>query len=66
VNGIDPSRAYTRKAWLLNGLSRYRENQNETYAEMERLARRALEIEPYDAEGHCTGLRDQSLGRNAE
>jgi tetratricopeptide (TPR) repeat protein len=61
------ARAYTRKAWLLNGLSRYRENQNETYAEMERLARRALGIDPYDADGHLVlAFATSSLGRNAE
>jgi TolB-like protein/class 3 adenylate cyclase len=63
------ARAYVKKAWLLNALGRYRQDHdyNGTYAEMERLARKALEIDPYDAEGHLLlAFATSSLGRNAE
>jgi TolB-like protein len=67
----DPSlaRAYTRKAWLLNARGRYRQDYdyNQAYAEMERLAKKALEIDPYDAEGYLTlAFATSSLGRNTE
>jgi TolB-like protein/class 3 adenylate cyclase len=67
----DPSlaRAYTRKAWLLNARGRYRQDYdyNQAYTEMERLARKALEIDPYDAEGYLAlAFATSSLGRNTE
>jgi Tfp pilus assembly protein PilF len=69
VKDLGLARAYVKKAWLLNALGRYRRDHdyNGTYAEMERLARKALEIDPYDAEGHLLlAFATSSLGRNAE
>lgn len=65
----DPSlvRAYTEKGWLLLNLTKYTKIYEETHREMERLARKALDIDPYDAEAYvllafATGL----LGKSAE
>jgi TolB-like protein/class 3 adenylate cyclase/Tfp pilus assembly protein PilF len=50
----DPSlaRAYVQKAWLLFHLAAYRKNWDETYAEMERLARTAIGVDPNEALAH--------------
>jgi TolB-like protein/class 3 adenylate cyclase len=65
----DPSlvRAYTKKAWILINLAKYRDNWNEVWAEAERLAQQALAIDPYDAEAYLVrAIATASLGRLAE
>ncbi len=67
--GKDPdfASAYICKAWRLWQLAQYKGHYNDTYAEMERLARKAIELEPYRAYAHLTlGFAAGSLGRNAE
>ena len=60
-------RAYTKKAWILINLAKYRGNWNETWAQAEGLARQALAIDPYDAEAHVVlATAATSLGRRAE
>ena len=65
----DPAfaRAYTRKAWLLLNLPDPDKDYNATYAEMERLARKALELDPNYTGGHITlAFAESSLGNNDE
>jgi TolB-like protein/tetratricopeptide (TPR) repeat protein len=45
-------RAYTKKAWTRLMLAKFRNDWSEAIAEMERLARIANSIDPYDAEVH--------------
>lgn len=60
-------RTYTKKAWTLVHLAKYRNNWNEAWAEAERLAKEALAIDPYDAEAHVVVATAASqLGRMAE
>jgi TolB-like protein/DNA-binding SARP family transcriptional activator len=65
----DPSLVggYTKKAWILNSLTTYRKNWVETYVEMERLARLAIAIDPYDAEAYSVlAFAETLLGRLPE
>jgi len=65
----DPNfaRAYIQKAWLLQDLAKYRKNWNEATAEMESLARTAIRLDPYDANGHILlAWALGALGKNAE
>ncbi len=48
----DFARAYVQKAWLIQDLAKYEKNWNAASAEMERLARTAIRLDPYDANGH--------------
>ena len=50
----------------MNGLTRYKKNFGEAIVEMEGLARTAIDIDPYDAEGYLVLAYASSLGRNAE
>ena len=47
----DFARAYVQKAWLLQDSPKYRRNWNEASVEMEQLARTAIRLDPYDANG---------------
>jgi len=53
--GRDPrlARAYVQKGWLLFHLAAYRKNWDEAFAEMEQLARKAIDVDPNDAIGHA-------------
>jgi TolB-like protein len=66
----DPSfaRAYMHKAWLLLNLPEPPERDwNAIYAEMERLARKSIELDPNDFAGYITlAFAASSLGRNDE
>ncbi len=60
-------RAYTEKGWLLLNLTKYTKIYRETHLEMEHLARKAIEIDPYDAEAHVLlAFAAGMLGNNAE
>ena len=61
------ARAYVQKGWLLFRLIAYRKNWNQAFTEMERLGRRAIEIDQNDAMAHVLlATAVGSLGRNAE
>jgi TolB-like protein/class 3 adenylate cyclase len=65
----DPSfvRAYTKKAWTRLMLTKFRNDWPEAMAEMERLARVAIGIDPYDAEAHVVlGFTKTMNGQWAE
>ncbi len=63
----DFARAYIQKAWLLQDLAKYRKNWNVATAEMESLARIAIRLDPYDANGHILlAWALGTLGKNAE
>jgi TolB-like protein/class 3 adenylate cyclase/Tfp pilus assembly protein PilF len=65
----DPSlaRAYVQKAWLLFHLAAYRKDWDATYAEMERLARTAIDVDPNEALGHVLlAFTIAGWNRNAE
>ena len=63
----DFARAYIQKAWLLQDLAKYRKNWNEATREMESLARTAIRLDPYDANGHILlAWALGTLGKNAE
>ena len=61
------ARAYMHKAWLLLNLPEAGRDWNATYAEMERLARKAIELDANDFAGHIAlAFAASSLGRNDE
>ena len=63
----DLVRAYTEKGWLLLNLTKYTKVYRETHLKMEQLARKAIEIDPYDAEAHVLlAFAAGMLGNNAE
>ena len=63
----DLARAYIQKGWLLFHLAAFRNNWNETFVELESLARTAISIDPNDATSQAfLALAVGSLGRNAE
>ena len=65
----DPAfaRAYVSKAWTLWNLARFEGRYAEAFAAMERMARTAIALDPYDAYAHITlAFATSSLGRSAE
>ena len=61
------ARAFAQKAFIVLSLQNFRKNWEEALPEMERLARAALDLDPYDAWGwvaHAVAV--DNLGRNAE
>jgi tetratricopeptide (TPR) repeat protein len=60
-------RAYTRKAWIRLVRAKFKNDWMDAISDMERLARLAISIDPYDAEAHAIlAFTSTSTGQMAE